>query len=179
MNAATMFAWWGLNLWVPSYLSMPTTQGGVGLSTETMSMFIVAMQVGMWFGYVTFGFISDAFGRRPTYVTYLLIASFLWRTLTAAHEYPMRSEQVMTMLIDLGLIAGHLLQGPLPATPGNEGVGRVLETGPDVTGVRPGDQVVLPLLSGSWRERLVVPAAGLVLASGSFDMTVRTWQVPG
>ena len=34
MNAATMFAWWGLNLWVPSYLSSPTTQGGVGLSTE-------------------------------------------------------------------------------------------------------------------------------------------------
>ena len=28
-----------------------------------MSGFIIAMQVGMWFGYVTFGFISDA--RRP------------------------------------------------------------------------------------------------------------------
>jgi MFS family permease len=77
MNAATMFAWWGLNLWVPSYLSLPTTQGGVGLSTGTMSMFIVAMQVGMWLGYVTFGFISDAFGRRPTYISYLLIAAVL------------------------------------------------------------------------------------------------------
>lgn len=77
MNAATMFAWWGLNLWVPSYLSLPSTQGGVGLSTETMSMFIVAMQVGMWLGYVTFGFIADAFGRRPTYITYLLVAAFL------------------------------------------------------------------------------------------------------
>jgi len=77
MNAATMFAWWGLNLWVPSYLSLPSTQGGVGLSTQTMSMFIVAMQVGMWLGYVTFGFIADAFGRRPTYITYLLVAAFL------------------------------------------------------------------------------------------------------
>jgi MFS family permease len=77
MNAATMFAWWGLNLWVPSYLSSPTTEGGVGLSTTTMSMFIVAMQVGMWLGYVSFGFIADKFGRRPTYVTYLLVAAFL------------------------------------------------------------------------------------------------------
>jgi MFS family permease len=77
MNAATMFAWWGLNLWVPSYLSSPTTQGGVGLSTETMSIFVIAMQVGMWFGYVSFGFIADAFGRRPTYISYLLIAAFL------------------------------------------------------------------------------------------------------
>lgn len=77
MNAATMFAWWGLNLWVPSYLSLPVAQGGIGLSTTTMSMFVVAMQVGMWLGYVTFGFISDTFGRKPTYVTYLILAAAL------------------------------------------------------------------------------------------------------
>ena len=77
MNAATMFAWWGLNLWVPSYLSLPVAQGGIGLSTTTMSMFVVAMQVGMWLGYVTFGFISDTFGRKPTYVTYLVLAAAL------------------------------------------------------------------------------------------------------
>ena len=29
-----------------------------------MSWFIIAMQVGMWFGYVTFGYISDAIGRK-------------------------------------------------------------------------------------------------------------------
>src|SRR5687767_4760527 len=77
MNGATMFAWWGLNLWVPSYLSLPSTQGGIGLSTETMAAFVVAMQVGMWFGYVTFGFISDALGRRLTYIGYLVIAALL------------------------------------------------------------------------------------------------------
>jgi MFS family permease len=77
MNAATMFAWWGLNLWIPSYLSLPTAQGGIGLTTVQMSAFIVAMQVGMWFGYVTFGFVSDRFGRKPTYVTYLLAAAAL------------------------------------------------------------------------------------------------------
>ncbi len=77
MNAATMFAWWGMQLWVPSYLSLPTDQGGIGLSTETMATFIVAMQIGMWFGYVTFGFVSDVFGRRPTYVTYLVLAAGL------------------------------------------------------------------------------------------------------
>ena len=77
MNAATMFAWWGLNLWVPSYLSLPVEKGGIGLTTEYMSLFVVAMQVGMWLGYVSFGFISDAFGRKPTYVTYLVVAAAL------------------------------------------------------------------------------------------------------
>ena len=31
----------------------------------------------MWLGYVTFGFVSDALGRKPTYIVYLLAASAL------------------------------------------------------------------------------------------------------
>jgi MFS family permease len=71
MNACTMFAWWGFNLWVPSYLQSP----GVGLSSASMNGFIIAMQVGMWLGYVTFGFISDSLGRKRTYVGFLLLAA--------------------------------------------------------------------------------------------------------
>ena len=77
MNACTMFAWWGFNQWIPAYLSLPAADGGIGLSTRTMSGFIIAMQVGMWFGYVTFGFISDAVGRKRAYVAYLLTAAVL------------------------------------------------------------------------------------------------------
>jgi MFS family permease len=77
MNACTMFAWWGFNLWLPGYLSLPAADGGVGLGTTTMTSFIIAMQVGMWFGYVTFGFISDAFGRKRSYVLYTLTAAVL------------------------------------------------------------------------------------------------------
>ena len=77
MNAFTMFAWWGFNLWLPGYLSLPAAQGGVGLSTTMMSSFVFVMQVGMWFGYVSFGFISDYVGRKKTYVGYLLTAAVL------------------------------------------------------------------------------------------------------
>ncbi len=42
-----------------------------------MARFVIVMQVGMWFGYVTFGFVSDRFGRKPTYLVYLLAASVL------------------------------------------------------------------------------------------------------
>ncbi len=77
MNACTLFGWWGLNTWIPSYLSLPTAQGGIGFTAAVMSGLIVAMQVGMWLGYVTFGFVSDAVGRKRTYITYLLVASVL------------------------------------------------------------------------------------------------------
>ena len=77
MNACTLFAWWGFNLWLPGFLSMPAASGGVGLSAENMSWFILAMQVGMWFGYITFGYISDIVGRKRAYVGYLLAAAAL------------------------------------------------------------------------------------------------------
>ncbi len=77
MNACTLFGWWSLNSWIPAYLSLPVADGGVGLGTATMSWFVVAMQVGMWFGYISFGYITDAIGRKRVYVTYLLVASVL------------------------------------------------------------------------------------------------------
>ncbi|PYR93393.1 MAG: MFS transporter [Acidobacteria bacterium] len=77
MNACTLFAWWGFNLWLPSYLKSPRDQGGIGLGGAAASAFVVIMQVGMWFGYVTFGFVSDRVGRKRTYVTYLLAAATL------------------------------------------------------------------------------------------------------
>ncbi len=75
MNACTMFGWWGFNLWLPAYLSMGRDQGGMGLSPRTMSGLVIFMQLGMWLGYITFGFISDRLGRKRSYVGFLLIAS--------------------------------------------------------------------------------------------------------
>ena len=77
MNAFTMFAAWAYILWIPAYLSLPVAQGGVGLSARAMSGLVIAMQVGTWLGYVTFGFISDTLGRRRTYVLYLISAATL------------------------------------------------------------------------------------------------------
>lgn len=77
MNACTLFAWWGFNLWLPSYLKAPASQGGIGLSVAAAPAFVIVMQVGMWLGYVTFGFVSDRVGRKRSYIAYLLTAAVL------------------------------------------------------------------------------------------------------
>ena len=77
MNACIMFAWWGFNLWIPAYLSLSVEDGGIGLSAYAMTALIIAMQVGMWFGYVMFGFVSDRVGRKRTYIFYVLMAAAL------------------------------------------------------------------------------------------------------
>jgi MFS family permease len=77
MNAFTMFAWWGFNLWIPAYLILSPRSGGMGLTQAGRTWLIVAMQFGMWLGYLTFGFISDRFGRRRVYIVFLLAAALL------------------------------------------------------------------------------------------------------
>jgi len=77
MNSAALFAWWGLFTWIPAYLALPQARGGRGLGITASSKWILIMQLGMWLGYVTFGFLSDALGRKATYVGYLLLAAAL------------------------------------------------------------------------------------------------------
>ena len=77
MNACTLFGWWSFNLWLPSFLQEPPSRGGLGLQMLSSSTMILVMQLGMWFGYITFGFVSDRIGRKRTYITYLLLAALL------------------------------------------------------------------------------------------------------
>ncbi len=77
MNAATLFAWWGLFTWVPRFLSMPVIEGGRGLSIIQTSGWTIVMQAGTFLGYISFGYIADRFSRKYTYIGYLLIAALL------------------------------------------------------------------------------------------------------
>lgn len=86
MNAGTMFAWWGLFTWIPSYLALPPAEGGWGMSVVKSATWIVIMQSGMWLGYVSFGFISDRIGRRTTYIAYLFGAAALVVAYSAARS---------------------------------------------------------------------------------------------
>jgi NADPH:quinone reductase-like Zn-dependent oxidoreductase len=61
------------------------------------------------------------------------------------------------------------LRPDLPSVIGNEGVGRVLEIGRQVGDLRVGARVALPLGRFVWRERMVLPADGLVVLPEGAD----------
>jgi NADPH:quinone reductase-like Zn-dependent oxidoreductase len=63
---------------------------------------------------------------------------------------------------DLLFISNALGAGPaLPTIVGNEGFGRVLAVGSEVKNVKVGDRVLAPVLAGTWREKMIVPASSL------------------
>ena len=80
----------------------------------------------------------------------------------AADEVLVGVEYAPVNMNDLYVIQGAFPVRPsLPSFVGNEGVGRVLTVGSGVEHLKVGDRVLIPLYAFSWRERLVVPAAGL------------------
>lgn len=77
LGAAVLFGYWGLFTWLPGFLSAPRAGGGAGLSIVRTSAWIFTMQIGTFFGYVSFGWLADRFGRRPAFAAYVLIAAAL------------------------------------------------------------------------------------------------------
>lgn len=77
MNAAALFAYWGLFFWIPPFLGLSVAEGGRGLTITQTTLWLVVMGAGKWFGYVLFGYFADAAGRRKTYVAYLVTAAVL------------------------------------------------------------------------------------------------------
>ncbi|MEO8276336.1 MAG: MFS transporter [Thermoanaerobaculia bacterium] len=77
LAAAVMFGYWGLFTWMPSFLAAPTAQGGAGLGLVRSTGWIVPMQIGAFFGYLSFGYAADRFGRRASFAVYLVAAAAL------------------------------------------------------------------------------------------------------
>jgi mitochondrial enoyl-[acyl-carrier protein] reductase / trans-2-enoyl-CoA reductase len=71
---------------------------------------------------------------------------------------------------DLNAIEGkYPVRPPLPATPGFEGAGIVVEIGSAVKNLAAGGQVILPHNIGTWREAIALKAEELVAAPAEID----------
>ena len=64
----------------------------------------------------------------------------------------------------LTLEGGYGIQPDLPAVPGAEGIGKIVEIGDGVTNVKPGDRVMVPPYTGTWRQQAVVDADNIMVS---------------
>lgn len=77
LTASVQFGNWGLFFWLPAFLATPIEQGGAGMTLLRSMSWIIPMQIGAYFGYLSFGFLSDRLGRRRTFVLFLTATALL------------------------------------------------------------------------------------------------------
>jgi len=75
LASSVLVAFWGVITWLPSFLATPVAKGGAGLTLTKSAAWIMVLQVGAFFGYVTFGWIADRIGRRPAFFIFMIAAS--------------------------------------------------------------------------------------------------------
>lgn len=85
------------------------------------------------------------------------------QTLVEVLAAPINPSDILTLTGEYGKLPA------LPATGGNEGVGRVVALGPDTAGPEPGQTVLLPVGSGTWSSHLVTDARKLVRLPNEAD----------
>jgi MFS family permease len=83
MSLTTTLAWWGISSWVPPYIASVAAKNG--LPGPQWAIYAgMAYNFGAILGYVSLGFLSDYFGRKPVTMAYFAIAFlmtpvlFLW-----------------------------------------------------------------------------------------------------
>ncbi len=76
--------------------------------------------------------------------------------LVTVEAAPIHPSDLLTVSGDYGI------KPDLPATPGQEGVGRIAELGDGVNNFKIGDLVLLPLGSGTWRSHMTLPVESLI-----------------
>jgi MFS family permease len=71
MSLATTFAFWGIGAWIPPYIGAAATKAG--LSNEAWQSYAgMALNGGAIPSYVAYGFLADAFGRKPVTILYVI-----------------------------------------------------------------------------------------------------------
>src|SRR5438270_2258566 len=78
LNVFGLFAWWGLFTWIPPYLTLPVERGGRGFGLMNTTWLLVTLNLlGMFPGYLYYGWVADKLGRRLSLVLYTLCAAAL------------------------------------------------------------------------------------------------------
>lgn len=103
LAGSVQFAYWGLFFWLPGFLATPIDQGGAGMTLLRSMSWIIPMQIGAYFGYLSFGFIADLLGRRRAFVLFLIVAALL----VPIYGQLARSPTVLLLLGPVLGFAGH------------------------------------------------------------------------
>ncbi|HYC91945.1 MAG TPA: MFS transporter [Thermoanaerobaculia bacterium] len=102
--SSVLIAFWGVTTWLPAFLSTPVAEGGAGLTMTKGAQWLIVLQVGAFFGYITFGWIADRIGRRPAFTFFMIAAT------AVVPLFAFGARSTVTLLV-IGPLVGYFAHG--------------------------------------------------------------------
>jgi MFS family permease len=102
--ACVLIAYWGVTSWLPAFLASPVAEGGAGLTLTKSLSWLFVLQIGAFFGYISFGWIADRIGRRPAFTLFMIGATIM------VPLFAFGARSMLTLLI-IGPLVGYFAHG--------------------------------------------------------------------
>src|SRR5215212_2174686 len=102
--SSVLIAFWGVTTWLPAFLATPVAEGGAGLTMTKGAQWLIVLQIGAFFGYITFGWIADRIGRRPAFTLFMIAAT------AVVPLFAFGARSTLTLLV-LGPLVGYFAHG--------------------------------------------------------------------
>lgn len=102
--ASVLIAYWGVTSWLPAFLASPIAEGGAGLTLTRSLAWLFVLQIGAFFGYITFGWIADRIGRRPAFTLFMIGATIV------VPLFAFGARSMLTLLV-IGPLVGYFAHG--------------------------------------------------------------------
>jgi MFS family permease len=90
LAASVLIAFWGVITWLPAFLATPIAKGGAGMTVTKSAAWLIALQTGAFFGYISFGWIADRLGRRSAFTLFMIAAAAIVPLFAFSATSPMR-----------------------------------------------------------------------------------------
>jgi len=104
LASSVLLAFWGVTTWLPAFLATPVAEGGAGLTMTKSSLWLIVLQLGAFFGYISFGWIADRIGRRPAFTLFMIAAT------AVVPLFAFGARSTLTLLV-IGPLVGYFAHG--------------------------------------------------------------------
>lgn len=102
--SSVLVAYWGVTSWLPAFLATPVAEGGAGLTVTKSAAWLIVLQLGAFFGYISFGWIADRIGRRPAFTLFMIAAAIV------VPIFAFGARSTFTLLV-IGPLVGYFAHG--------------------------------------------------------------------
>ena len=97
LASSVLVAYWGVTSWLPTFLM-------ADLGVTRGAAWLIVLQVGAFFGYISFGWIADRIGRRSAFTLFMICATIVVPLFAFGARTPL-------MLLLLGPLVGYFAHG--------------------------------------------------------------------